>query len=551
MAVIEVELKTLKKVLNDSDIFYQVPDYQRPYSWDKENVSELVDDLTFAYQNNHSEEYFCGSLVLVKSDRYDIIDGQQRITTFTLLSCVIRDCYSEKLDQKAKDCIDRAIQDEYEENKRKLKFLTSAQMQIDFEETVLKGIKFEKTANPEKTFPNNRYLQNAHYLKHFLDEKLNEYNINPNDFIKWIFEKVALTVLTTNDLDNAIRIFNVLNDRGLPLSPMDILKSRLMQRLSKEDRNAFKTKWEYINNLFKNVDSITFEDMLNTYLYFKLASNPKNRYDKALLEIFENENKNSSEAIFEINEFAYAYLEAIDSNDKYIYMLRYLQHRVYWHSIVATAKYLKYEKYDDLLKVLTAYYYQNWISGATVARIKQTSFNIIKAIKEDKSINDIKTICNDNLKYYNTTTSYENELRGNIYGRKWDKPILLLIEYFSEDDSNNNFIPISNTLQIEHVLPQETSGTEWEQLFDSRAKEVLTNCIGNLTLLSMRKNIQAYNRSFASKKEAYQNKDNVTSSFTITQKILEYSKWDKEIVEKRKLDLIEFINKHLADIFKE
>ncbi|GMO25804.1 MAG: hypothetical protein Pg6A_13120 [Termitinemataceae bacterium] len=248
MAEIEVELKTVKKILNDSDAFYQVPDYQRPYSWDKENISELIDDLTFAYTNNKSEKYFCGSLVLVKdAERYDVIDGQQRLTTFTILSCVIRDSFSDKLDQKSKDYIKRAIQDEYEENERKLTFITGEQMQIDFEETILKSIKFKSNVNPEKEFKENIYLQNAHYIKFFLDEKLKELNIEPNDFIQWVFENVVLTVIITNDLDNAIRIFNVLNDRGLPLSPMDILKSSLMQKLSTEDRQAFKIKWENIN----------------------------------------------------------------------------------------------------------------------------------------------------------------------------------------------------------------------------------------------------------------------------------------------------------------
>jgi uncharacterized protein with ParB-like and HNH nuclease domain len=553
MAEIEVELRTLKKILNDSDSFYQVPDYQRPYSWDKENISELIDDLTFAYTNNKSEKYFCGSLVLVKNDRYDIIDGQQRLTTFTILCCVIRDCFSDKLDQKSNDFINRAIQDEYEENKRKLKFLTGAQMQIDFEETILKEIVFKNNVNPEKVFATNRYLQNAHYLRTFLNEKIEELSIVPNDFIQWIFESVVLTVIITHDLDNAIRIFNVLNDRGLPLSPMDILKSSLMQKLSTEDRNAFKIKWENINNLFTTVDNLTFEEMLNTYLYYKLSSNPKNRYDKELLTIFYNEKKTSLEAIFEIEEFSRSYLEAIMENDKYIYMLRYLQHRIYWHSIIATAKFLEYEKYNELLKILVGYYYQNWIAGATAARIKQTSFNIIKALKENRTIDYIRTLCNNNLVQYGTSETFKVEIDGSyFYGRRWDKSLLYLVEYFSQDNSKVNFIPLSNTIQLEHILPQTVEGenSEWSKLFTEEDRNDLTNCIGNLTLLSMRKNIQAYNYSFSEKKKAYQDKDNVVTAFFITQKILRYSVWDKEAIIERKKELIKLIEDKLS-LFKE
>ena len=549
MAEIDVELKTLKKILTDSDSFYEVPDYQRPYSWDKDNISDLIDDLTIAYTEKKDEKYFCGSLVLLNNIRYDVIDGQQRLTTFIILSCVMRDTFFDVLDSKAKAYIERAIQDEFEPEKRKLTFLTGEQMQIDFEEKILKGIEFKNNINPERFFPANRYLQNAHYIKIFLHDKINELQFDPNEFIKWVFENVVLTVILTNDLDNGIRIFNVLNDRGLPLSPMDILKSSLMASLSIEDRNAFKIKWENINNLFKIVDNISFEDMLNTYLYFKLSSNPKNRYDKELLTIFYTEKKSSLTAIMEIEDFAKSYLDAINANNKYVYMLRYLQHRVYWHSIIATSKFIEYESHQELLRILVAYYFQNWLSGATVARIKQTSFNILKAVKERRAIEYIRSLCLNNLEQYGTKNAYKLELESNyVYGRRWDKAILLLVEYFSQDDSKTNFIPLSNTIQIEHVLPQtiDDVNSEWGRLFSDEDKNNLTNCIGNLTLLSLRKNIQAYNYSFDEKKKAYQDKDNVVTSFFITQKIIQESKWTKEVIIERKNDIVNLIDKKLS-----
>lgn len=375
MDKIDVELKTLKKILADNELFYQIPDYQRPYSWDKENVSELIDDLSFAYINNKDEDYFCRSLVLVDNERFDIIDGQQRITTFTILACVFRELYKNQLERKALDYIEESIQDKYDNNKRKLRFLTGDNYQIDFEQTILKGITFKDKVNFDREFANNHYLQNAHYLKQFLVEKINENTINPNDFLIWVFEKVVLTVIITRNLDNAIRIFNVLNDRGMPLSPIDILKSSLMTKLSKEDRRAFKMKWKIINQRVEATELFDIEDMLNTYLYYKLGSNPSARVDKELLTIFIKENLDPLMAISEIDKFSKAYLEAIDAEDKYVYLLRYLQHRIYWHSILSTAIFLGYSEIPELKKILVAYYYQNWIAGATVARIKQTSYN--------------------------------------------------------------------------------------------------------------------------------------------------------------------------------
>ena len=253
--------------------------------------------------------------------------------------------------------------------------MTGDNYQIDFEQTILKGITFKDKVNFDREFANNHYLQNAHYLKQFLVEKINENTINPNDFLIWVFEKVVLTVIITRNLDNAIRIFNVLNDRGMPLSPIDILKSSLMTKLSKEDRRAFKMKWKIINQRVEATELFDIEDMLNTYLYYKLGSNPSARVDKELLTIFIKENLDPLMAISEIDKFSKAYLEAIDAEDKYVYLLRYLQHRIYWHSILSTAIFLGYSEIPELKKILVAYYYQNWIAGATVARIKQTSYN--------------------------------------------------------------------------------------------------------------------------------------------------------------------------------
>ncbi|MBL0686871.1 MAG: DUF262 domain-containing protein [Sulfurospirillum sp.] len=160
---LEAEIKNIDGILVDKKKFYQIPDYQRPYSWDKDNLSELIDDLTNAYLDNKDENYFCGSLVLVdnnENNRFDIIDGQQRTTTFTIIACVFRELYFNDLKEQAQDYINQSIQDKYEKNKRKLRFLTDEKYQIDFEETVLKKINFIETKHIEKETLRNKYGSN-------------------------------------------------------------------------------------------------------------------------------------------------------------------------------------------------------------------------------------------------------------------------------------------------------------------------------------------------------------------------------------------------------
>jgi uncharacterized protein with ParB-like and HNH nuclease domain len=550
---IKAKIENIKKILVNDEKFYQIPDYQRAYSWDKDNLADLIEDLINSYISNKEENYFCGSLVLVKDDnneRFDIIDGQQRTTTFTILACVFRDLYFDKLKNRAKDYINNSIQDKYDENKRKLKFLTDIKYQNDFEQTVLKEIQFIKTKNIEKDIKNNKYLQNAHYLKNFITEKIDEYTIDIDDFVTWFYENIVLTVITCPSQDSAIQIFNVLNDRGMPLSSIDILKSSLMQKLqdNKEDRNTFKTVWGDINSELKFND-FDIESMLTTYLYYKIATNPKSRLDKELLTVFEKEKTNSLDIVNEINKFSKAYTKLLTINDKHIFCLRYLKHKIYWNAILTTAIFINYEDIKKLKELLVAYYYQNWIAGATVARIKQTSFNILKLVKSKKSIDKIKNEMKLNLDKYQTTKTFNDEIIGSwVYGRKWDKAVLLLIEYFSDDSEHPTFQPINNKLHLEHILPQKPTD-DWKKKFTDEEIDIWTNALANLTLLSMRKNIQAQNYSFDEKKKAYQNKDNVVSSFKITQDILTYLKWTVVELEDREEKLFTKIEEKL-DLFK-
>lgn len=318
-----------------------------------------------------------------------------------------------------------------------------------------------------------------------------------------------------------------------------------MRDLSKEDRKTFKRSWEDVNSNLQFVD-LSLDDMLTTYLYYKIATNPESRLDKEVLAVFRKEKRTALENMKEISDFSKAYIEILNLEDKYIYCLRYLKHKIYWTSILATAVFVKYNDTEKLKHYLVAYYYQNWIAGATIARIKQTSFNVLKLVKAKSSIEEIKQELNNNLMKYSTTKTFMDEIEGSyVYGRNWDKPLLLLIEYFSTDSEQQAFIPIDSKLHLEHILPQEPKEFGWDKIFSKEDREIWTNALANLTLLAMRKNIQAQNYKFSDKKVAYQSKDNVITSFVITQEILKCSKWDVEELELREEKLIEKINEKI------
>ncbi len=542
---IKAEIKILRRIICDEDFFYKIPDYQRPYSWDGEHVSALIDDLINAFSTSKEESYFCGSLVIIgdgQSERYDVIDGQQRLTTFIILSCVLRDFFQDKYEERAKDWITTSIQDKYQKDKDKQKprLLTSTDNQNMFLNTVINGIDKSKDKDKDK----NRYFTNALIMKDLLDRNIQDKD-EFNSFVEWIFTKVVLTKIICPNQEAAIQIFNVLNDRGMQLTSVDIVKSTLMQKINEEDRKVFISNWTKINTKLEEYD-LSFQNLLQTYFYFSNHSNQKSSLHKELLNSF-NEMGDSLQIIHELGEFAKSYIKVLTSEDKYIYGLNYLRHQVYWTSILTTAQFKDVHFYDKLKEILLSYYYQNWISGGTTTRIKQTSFSIIEEIKnENPKIEKIQSLIEDNLNKYNTKDSYKESLGSNdIYNKNWCKPLLFLLEYFSTDTSNQNFFEISNKeLQVEHILPQEPKDGDWTD-FSAEDRKTYTHCWGNLTLLSGRKNLQASNKPFEVKKETYKNRDKVATSFELTRKIFENTEWTKEVIDKREKDLIKKLNEIL------
>ncbi|GHS16917.1 hypothetical protein VN1288_01030 [Helicobacter pylori] len=112
--------------------YYQIPDYQRPYQWTEENCEKLLDDLFFSYECYKDSDYFCGSLVLIatdtdsatKAETYDIVDDQQRLSTFILLAKVLATLYDKDLNKTSRDFLEKSLGDTDEEKRERLDFNT-------------------------------------------------------------------------------------------------------------------------------------------------------------------------------------------------------------------------------------------------------------------------------------------------------------------------------------------------------------------------------------------------------------------------------------------
>ncbi len=550
MAKVEVELKKLHQILVDSEYFYQVPDYQRPYVWDKDHLGALIDDLVGSYTNNKEDEYFCGSIVIAenqKDKRWDVVDGQQRLTSFIILACTILKLYKHSLGQKSEAFIKESIYDRHDGEKERLKFLTAQNYNNIFENTVLNNLEFEdniKKSELNKKFEENTYLRNAYYFKELLNESEENGSISDiDDFVEWFYEHIVLTRIICFEQDSAMQIFQVLNDRGQPLSPIDILKSNLMQEIKQdsEKRKDFITTWDKLVEACKSIEGIDIdlEDFFNMYLEYANPSTSKKRADKGLKKVFKDSKKDACEFIYGVSAFMKSYTDLLKKQDRYIYLLRYLPSR-YWASILlTTALYVKYPDFDALKKLLVSYYYQNWIAGGTITRIKQTSINIIKNVKSNKGIKTIQELILNNIDSYNTFDQYFYNLwnSSSVYPSNWVRPVLALANYFMVDEEKPNFIIMDTETQVEHILPQSPKkGSQWDADFDKEKREEWVNNIANLTLLKRKKNAKALNGDFDEKRKIYGGKDTskVISCYDITKELYrDYEKWDEKSLQKR------------------
>ena len=238
----------LSKIFS-SDFEYHIPGYQRPYAWTEDETGALFDDLYGFFQTENTENFFLGSIVLIKDEqnRYaDVIDGQQRLTTLSILFAVLADTF---------------VNEDYKMDCKKY---------LQEKGNVLEGIEAQpRLFLKEKDQPFfHKYIQNIqldalgqldpavldteaklHIQKNcaVLRKSFAEMFSNDDDrlrFTQFLLTRCYLVVVSTPSQESAFRIFTVMNSRGLDLLPTDIIKSTVIGSLPKEKQQGYTEKWE-------------------------------------------------------------------------------------------------------------------------------------------------------------------------------------------------------------------------------------------------------------------------------------------------------------------
>ncbi len=397
-----------------------------------------------------------------------------------------------------------------------------------------------------------------------------------NDFIRWLYLKVIFIRTTCSNISMALRIFSVLNARGLSLHAIDVFKVELLKKLAKEkDQEDFVSRWNALrqkcldneskfpkkkeNKREKNAAEILFSWYL-TYLH--PVTSGKNMRERLAVQ-FERLNKTPLEYLKSIEYFYSAYCEVLEMQDRHAHLLSYLASD-FWRIILCTSILHNYSEseIEDLKELLVKFYYQHWVAGKTSSTCSQTCCNIINALKEKKSVEYIVSIVKKYLNEKNITQHFKEKLRDNhVYKKQptknpWIKPILILVEYFMSDDPKPKRIQ-TNDFHVEHILPQKpTLSSQWAKDFSEEERERYTHSLANLTLLGSKKNTEALNLDFKDKKKIYMGEEirlskkkpfRVMTCYKMTIDIARhYTEWTPKSLEKREKELIKIIESVLT-----
>ena len=555
----------LSKIFS-ADFEYHIPGYQRPYAWTEEETGILFDDLYEFFQTEAVDNYFLGSIVLIKDENKpyaDVIDGQQRLTTLSILFSVMANSFhTEAYRNNCK---------KYLQEEGNILEGIAAQPRIflrdwdqDFFSKYIQDIQLDALVQIDPVTLDTEAKRHIQKNCTVLREKFSEVFNDENDLLKFtqfILTRCFLVVVSTPNQESAFRVFSVMNSRGLDLLPTDIIKSMTIGKLPKDEEQKYTEKWEELENL-------TGRDGFNEVFTHTRTIFAKERPKKNLLDEFKEYVIKQTSPKSLVDEYLIPYTEAYvclkncdfssTQNAEEINELLLWLNKTNNHDWMPPAiKFLTDHKNDSVyilwfirkLERLASYL----LVTAKDVNQRMERYKWILVEMESRPDNNL-TAPLENIELTDwEKLQFIDALNGEIYSmtaKRRNYIIQRLDSFLSDGGATYN----TKLFTIEHVLPQHPSAdSEWMKLWpDTQTQRFWLNKIANLVPLTRQRNSAAQNYDFNTKKIKYFQSKNGTSSYTLTTQVINIAAWTPEVVEARQKDLEEiFISKWDLKISKE
>lgn len=546
----------LSKIFSN-DYVFNIPGYQRPYAWTTENARELFEDLLGFMQAAGGQvaempPYFLGSIVLVKSEgspQSEVIDGQQRLTTLTILLSAIR----EFVPQNNANDITMLL---YERGSTIMGTTDRFRLTLRdrdkefFHRNVQREGGFKGLVGLSDTLPDAQ--KNIQANAALFSEKLEKLSQEERLWLaQFIVTRCFLVVVATPDLNSAYRIFSVLNSRGLDLSATDILKAKIVGEISGSQRDAYTKLWE------------DAEDDLGRDAFGDLFSHVRMVYRKAkpqgtLLKEF-------SEHVSEINQpvtlidnvvlpMARAYGEMLSSSfestthaeevNTYLQWLNRLEFQDWVPPSLAF--FIRFrqqpEKIRDFFRDMERLAYWMLVTKKGINERIQRFSKLTEDVEAGQDLwRGDSPLQVSPVEKYEFYIALDGPIYESLYARARSTLLLRLDMLLSGGGASYQY----DRVTVEHILPQTPpENSTWLTWFpEVRDRLYWTHRLGNLALLTRNKNSAASNYDFDTKKRAYFSNKGI-SPFVLTTQVLEKSEWTLPFVEDRQKSILQTFETH-------
>ncbi|WP_406084854.1 DUF262 domain-containing HNH endonuclease family protein [Micromonospora zamorensis] len=540
----------LKKIFS-ADFDFTIPHYQRPYAWATEQALQLLDDLEDALVRDAAEPYFLGSIVLVKPDenapRADVIDGQQRLTTLSILLAVLRDLAKD--DEVAVVLREMVLEPgvALDGIKAKPRLLLRDQDSGFFKTYVQTPGRLDdllKLSDHALANDSHRAIRdNAGALR----ERLSSWTDEKRSALAALARnRTFLVVVSTPDLTSAHRIFSVMNARGLDLEPSDIFKSEVIGSIDAAQQQEYAKAWETAE---QNLGRTTFADL---FLHLRMIA-AKARGQRELLIEFPQQVLNAYTKTGKATSFvddmlipyatAYAHLlnQDFDQHDTaWSKVNNWLQRLVQldnsdWRPPALWAL----KNYDDDPVFLDSFLRR--LERLAASMLVRRVYTTPRVTRYTELLKQLDAGAGIDAAAFDLSADERQETRERLDGELYKvqpvrKYVLLRLDELLAGAPGVSYQ--HKIISVEHVLPQKPrSDSQWVEDFTADERALWTHRLGNLLLLNRNKNSQAQNYDFAKKKEKYFGPAAGVTGFALTTRVIMEPQWTPDLLERRQTEL--------------
>lgn len=544
--------QTIGGLLSTTSPKIEVPEWQRSYSWDTQEIESFWQDLLafdkqFPDENIVGEEYFLGSIVLVTGGpKNSVLDGQQRLATATILLSVLRDLRREYNSDAAGRLQNKYICDFDDGTQQTTYDLTLGVYDRDFFRAEIQDMANDSGARPKPELKSHTLIRKArNYFSDRMREESEAVGGGKTAFDRnlrigrVLCDHLSVVAVSSTDEDNAASVFETLNDRGIGLSTTDLVRNLLLRRAEDEDaRDRIVSAWQKVLAIH---DEANVDDFLRHFWVSHYGDVRSRKLYREIKSTIVDKNISSLEMSLELAEAAPQYRDIVMAKDENAELSRLLDgikqlgaKALYPTLLSGYAVIGEADDKSDLITLASAlttmFVRYNVIGGRETTVMESKVFQIAAELRSSKDFGSSTGALSEFSPSAGEFVARFQKV--SINRTATNRYLLRMIEHAMRETGEDS-VEGPDRVHVEHIYPQNP---ESDQKWDNHSAYI--NRLGNLTLLGKRLNMAIRNADFETKKTT--DKGYKQSAILMTKKLLDLGDWNPDSVEARQVELSDF-----------